>query len=393
MRKLLFLLLLASGFAASAQTNETVSLHLVSPLDYRVFQRQTVSNGVITVECVLHTKKMRGALTELDRLEARLVDDSASTNSIGQWQPLPFDNRVRHFRAELLAPAGGWYRLEVRLRSGSATVSEATVEHVGIGEIFVVAGQSNSANHGEGKQQAKNPLVVAFGNGQWQPAADPEPGASGKGGSFMPAFGDAMADRFKVPIGIVPIGVGSTSVREWLPRGDAMAAPPTTGLNTILIGSNRWVSAGDLFDKIVSVENEFGTNGFRAVLWHQGESDTHQPPDREISPATYRQYLQRVIEASRTIAGWHVPWFVAQVSYHSPEDQGSPELRAAQKSLVTDGIALAGPNTDELGPEFRQDNGKGIHMNPRGLQRHGELWAQLVGAWLEQELASKPAAQ
>lgn len=393
MRKLLFLLLLTFAFAASAQTNETVNLRLISPLDYQVFQRQTVSNGVITVECVLHTKKLRGVLTELDRLEARLVDVSASTNPTGQWQPLPFDNRVRHFRAELPAPAGGWYRLEVRLLSGSATVSEATVEHVGVGEIFVVAGQSNSANHGEGKQHATNLLVVAFGKDQWQPAADPEPGASGNGGSFMPAFGDAMADKFKVPIGIVPIGVGSTSVREWLPRGDAMAAPPTTGLNTILIGSNRWVSAGDLFDKIIGIENAFGITGFRAVLWHQGESDIHQPPDREISPGTYRQYLQRVIEASRAAAGWRVPWFVAQVSYHTPEDQGSRELRAAQKSLVTDGIALAGPNTDELGPEFRQDNGKGVHMNPRGLQRHGELWAQLVGAWLEQQLASKSAAQ
>jgi hypothetical protein len=392
MRKLLLLLFLASGFVASAQTNESVILHLVSPLDYQVFQRQNASNGTIIIECSLETKA-RGTLTDLDRLEARLVDSSASKNSSDQWQPLPFDNRVRRFRAELPALAGGWYRLEVRLLSGKAIVSQASADHVGVGEVFVVAGQSNSANHGEGKQHATNALVVAFGKGRWQPAADPEPGASGTGGSFMPAFGDAMADKFKVPIGIVPIGVGSTSVREWLPRGDAMAAPPTTGLNTILISSNHWISAGDHFNKIITVENEFGTNGFRAVLWHQGESDVRQAPDREITPATYRQYLQHVIDVSRAAAGWRVPWFIAQVSYHTPEDQGSPELRAAQKSLVTDGIALAGPNTDELGPEFRQDNGRGIHMNARGLQRHGELWAQFVGVWLEQQLASKPASQ
>jgi len=258
-----------------------------------------------------------------------------------------------------------------------------------VGEVFVIAGQSNSANHGEGKQHAQNPLVVAFGDGHWQPAADPEPGATGKGGSFMPAFGDAMAEKFKVPVGIVAIGVGSTSVREWLPGGDHMAAPPDTGRNTILIASNSWISTGDLFDKIVDVEKQFGTNGFRALLWHQGESDNHEAPDRQISPATYAKYLQRVIESSRAVAGWRVPWFVAQVSYHSPQDIGSPELRAAQKSLVTDGIALAGPNTDELGPEFRQNNGKGIHLNARGLQRHGEMWAELVGAWLQQQLDAK----
>jgi hypothetical protein len=184
----------------------------------------------------------------------------------------------------------------------------------------------------------------------------------------------------------VPIGVGSTSVREWLPSGDAVAAPPDTGHNVILVASNSWVCTGELFNRILEVEKHFGTNGFRAVLWHQGESDSHEPPDRQITPATYRQYLQCIIESSRTAAGWRVPWFVAQASYHSPQDTGWPELRAAQKSLATDGIALAGPNTDELGPEFRQNNGQGVHFNARGLQRHGELWAGLVGAWLEQEL-------
>jgi hypothetical protein len=390
-RKSIFLLAICCTGIVRAQTNAPVKLDLISPLDYQVFQRQSRSDGKIILETLLESKA-RGALTNLEKLEARLIGPLTNANNPEPWQTLPFDNRVRHFRAELRAPAGGWYRVQVRLVAGGTNATEAQVDHVGIGEVFVIAGQSNSANHGEEKQRAKNPLVVAFGNGHWQPAADPEPGASGKGGSFMPAFGDAMAEKFKVPVGLVAIGEGSTSVREWLPTGDALAAPPDTGRNTILIGSNSWVSTGELFDRIATVEKLFGSNGFRAVLWHQGESDNHEPPDRQISPATYRQYLQRIIESSRAAAGWRVPWFVAQASYH-PQDIGSPELRAAQKSLATEGIALAGPNTDELGPEFRQNNGKGIHFNARGLQRHGELWAQLVGAWLEQQLTAPPAAK
>jgi hypothetical protein len=389
MRTLLVLLAVSFACLARAQTNEMVNLNLASPLNFQVFQRQTQTGGKVVIEFFLETT-LRGTLTNLDKLEARLVGKSFDGELSGDWQALPFDNRVRRFRTEIAAPAGGWYRLEVRLIGGGTNVAEAVVEHVGVGEIFLVAGQSNAANHGEGRQQPKSNLVVAFGNGRWQPAADPEPGASGKDGSFMPAFGDAMAERFKVPIGLVPLAEGSTSVREWLPKGDAMAAPPTTGRNTILVGSNMWVSAGTLFDRISGAEQPFGTNGFRALLWHQGESDSRQPPDREITSAQYRRYLQRVIETSRAAAGWRVPWFVAQVSYHTPEDTGTPELRAAQKSLVTDGLALAGPDTDALGMEFRQNNGRGIHFNPRGLQRHGELWAELVGAWLEQRLAVKP---
>ncbi|HEV2692188.1 MAG TPA: sialate O-acetylesterase [Verrucomicrobiae bacterium] len=374
MKKLsLLLFALLSVAQLHAQPNETVKLNLISPLDYQVFQRQTHDDGKITVDIALDTTA-RGTLTNLDTLEVRLTGFDA-------WQSLPFDSRVRRFRTELAAPAGGWYRLEVRLGGGEVVVS-AVVEHVGVGEVFVIAGQSNSANHGEEKQSATNSHVVAFGNGRWQPAADPEPGASGKGGSFMPAFGDAMAKRFDVPIGLVPLGVGSTSVREWLPPGDAVAAPSDTGRNVVLVGSNSWACTGELFDRITAVEKQFGPEGFRAMLWHQGESDSHEPVDRQITPAQYRQYLQRVIEASRAQAGWRVPWFVAQASYHSPMDKGSPELRAAQKSLATDGIALAGPNTDTLGPEFRQNNGQGVHFNARGLQRHGQMWADNVGSWL-----------
>lgn len=392
MRLSVLLLLVFSTFLASAQTNSPIRLNLTSPLDYQVFQRQTASNGAVIIDCSIETTA-RGGLTNFDGLVARLVIVSTNGDAPGPWRQLPFDNRVRRFHAEIPSYAGGWYRLEVQLLGSDGkignVVTEADVEHVGVGEVFVIGGQSNSANHGEEKQRAKSPLVVSFGDGHWQPAADPEPGATGKGGSFMPAFGDAMAEKFHVPIGLVAIGVGSTSVREWLPRGDAMAAPPDTGRNTILVAPNSWVSTGELFDHIVDVEKQFGTNGFRALLWHQGESDSHEAPDRRISPDTYRKYLQRVIESSRAAAGWRVPWFVAQASYHSPQDTGSPELRAAQKSLATDGIALAGPNTDELGPEFRQNHGKGIHLNARGLQRHGQMWAELVGTWLEQELASK----
>lgn len=367
-----------------AQTNEGVNIRLTSPADFQVFQRQTSAGGKVIIEGALEMPG-HAALTNLNTLEARLVADSGANS----WTVLPFDHRVRGFRGELPCPARGWFRLELRLVGGGQTGLAATVAHVGVGEIFLVAGQSNSANHGETQQQANSPLVVAFGNGAWQPARDPEPGASGRGGSFLPAFGDALAEKFRVPVALVPLGVGSTSVREWLPRGELMAAPPPTGLNTLTVGSNRWASTGVLFEKVTAAESFFGANGFRAVLWHQGESDAHQPPDREITPAQYRQYLAQVITASRAAAGWRVPWFVAQASYHSPEDTGSPELRAAQKSLVTDGLALAGPDTDALGPEFRQNNGRGVHFNEAGLRQHGRLWAEAVSPWLAQQLAGK----
>src|SRR5262249_30593814 len=124
------------------------------------------------------------------------------------------------FQASISLPAGGWYRLEFRGTHDEKIVAETSLPHLGVGEVFVVAGQSNAGNYGSEVQQPKTGLVASFDGKLWRPANDPQPGAGGKGGSFMPAFGDEMAKRFDVPIGVVPIAVGSTSVREWLPKGE-----------------------------------------------------------------------------------------------------------------------------------------------------------------------------
>ena len=106
-------------------------------------------------------------------------------------------------------------------------ISDAAVEHVGVGEVFVVAGQSNSANHGAEKLSTQTERVVTFDGKAWELCRDPQPGASGRGGSFLPPFGDAMARRVRVPVGFIACGIGGSSVREWLPKGSRFAIPPS----------------------------------------------------------------------------------------------------------------------------------------------------------------------
>jgi len=92
-------------------------------------------------------------------------------------------------------------------------------------------------------------------------------------------------------------------------------------------------SDGTLFNGMMTRINQLGVHGFRAVLWHQGESDSHQPPEHEITAETYHRMLQQIILATRNQAGWNIPWFVAQVTYHTPEDTSCPPIREAQRSL------------------------------------------------------------
>lgn len=340
---------------------------LASPSEYQVFQRKTKTQGTIDVQ---------GPVPEgCDRLEV-CVDSG--------WHPVALKPGQKTFRTELSVPAGGWYPFQVRAWGGGSLRAAQAVPHVGVGEVFVIAGQSNSCSFGSERQRTASGRVAAFDGTKWQLANDPQPGAEGAGGSFMPAFGDLLQERFDVPIGIVAVGAGGTSVREWLPKGDRMDRLPTTGSHVRAVGPGEWESTGELFDRLTSRLRALGPHGYRAILWHQGESDAGQAradrrnADRQISGSQYQAYLKRLIEASRAACGWPVPWFVAQATYHSEQDPADQEFRDAQAAVCRNGLANPGPDTDALRAEYRD----GVHFNARGLRRHGELWAQRVGNWL-----------
>ncbi len=357
------------------------TLALTAPTEYQVVQRDALQRGTLTI---------RGSLTESGTknpaIEVRLLTDG----KVAEWQTLPATFTSERFETTLKAPAGGWYRLEVRASHDGRVLAETAVEHVGVGEVFVVAGQSNSANHGAEKQVTKTGRVASFDGTKWQLANDPQPGASGGGGSFLPPLGDALATRFDVPVGFVACGIGATSVREWLPKGARFPNPPTIESRVQKLASGEWESRGEAFEMFISRIKPLGPKGFRAVLWHQGESDANQrDTTRTLAGPLYREYLTKIIRESRREIGWEAPWFVAQVSYHVPGDEASPEIREAQVSLAKDGLALAGPDSDSLKSEWREANGQGVHFSGPGLRQHAALWAEKVAPWLEEQLGSK----
>jgi hypothetical protein len=229
--------------------------------------------------------------------------------------------------------------------------------------------------------------VSAFDGHGWQLANDPQPGAAGTKGSFMPALGDALVERFHVPVGFVACGVGGTSVREWLPSGTTFPNPPTVESRVVRLPDGTWASKGQLYAKLLASMKAVGPLGFRAVLWHQGESDANQQDaSRTLQGRLYREYLEKIISESRRKVGWEVPWFVARASYHTPADEGSPEIRDAQASLWRDGVALEGPDTDALKSAFREKNGQGVHFSGAGLREHAARWAEKLVPWLDGQL-------
>ena len=372
-------------WTAHAQIFVNPTLTVLSPLDYQVVQRNAESIGMVSLEV-----KTDLALSQDDAIEYRI---HFSSEHVSPWEKLNGTSDEGMCRAKVPLPAGGWYRLEVRLTSDEAMVATAEVKHFGIGEVFVVAGQSNSANHGEERQQTQTARVVNFDGTAWQLANDPQPGASGQGGSFVPPLGDALVSQFNVPVGFVTCGIGATSVREWLPRGTRFPNPPTIEsrvrqVKAAIDGEEMWESDGQAFEMFLKRLRPLGTNGFRAVLWHQGESDANQrDASRTLAGDLYYDYLSQIIYQSRKDLGWDAPWMVAQVSYHVPGDEASEEIRAAQALLWKQGVALEGPDSDSLKGDLREGNGQGVHFSGKGLREHANRWAAKISPWLRDALA------
>lgn len=378
MKLRLSLVLIAVICCVSAVAQDAM-VTVSSPLDYQVFQRRTRLHGTILV---------RGGVLTAIKVEARVEGPSLEGPLPGGWRRMTVDAAHRQFSGKLPVIAGGFYRVEIRATDAAGKRALITVPNVGVGEVFVISGQSNSTNYGEVRQKTETEMVASFSGTEWALADDPQPGVqdNSKDGSFIPSFGDALYRRYHVPIGIASVGHGSTSVRQWLPAGTAIHVMPTMTKYVKKDGDGTLVSDGALFDGMMTRIRQLGPHGFRALLWHQGESDSHQPPEHEIDATTYRSMMVILIRASRKKAGWNFPWFVAQASYHTPEDSRSPPIREAQRSLWKRDLAMEGTDSDTLTAAYRQNGGKGTHMNDAGLKAHGLLWADKVSIYLDKIL-------
>ena len=119
----------------------------------------------------------------------------------------------------------------------------------------------------------------------------------------------------------------------------------------------------------------FGTNGVRAVLWHQGESDSLVP----TSATVYFQVLSNIVTRSRAAAGWSVPWGIAEVSFHPSATRAQEEPVAAGQRLGTYTMTncFRGPRTDDFNLEGKLSDT--VHFNTVGLTDHAQQWANALG--------------
>lgn len=335
---------------------------VTAPTPYTVFQRDADNKGLIRFEGFCDRA------VSVDRVEARL--ELMLSGETQPWPGEPIDwtpisctpasgSDAVYFNGSLQVAAGGWYRLKVRGISGESEVFQTSLDKVGVGEIFLVGGQSNAGNSGFTRITPADSRVSAISRNGGDAAfgQDPLHGVNGIRGSAWAPLGERLVKRLGVPVAFVGYGQGGTAVAQWLPESvDSLYPRLKAAIKTVeLLG------------------------GARAILWHQGENDSV----RGTSTLEYKQRLTRIVEQSRLDAVWNprVPWGIAIVSY-SPHSVDHPErMRAvAEGQILTIAnvpYTFTGPTTDDLRDGYRRID-EVSHMNEQGQLEHARRWEEVL---------------
>ena len=120
--------------------------------------------------------------------------------------------------------------------------------------------------------------------------------------------------------------------------------------------------------------------GYRAILLHQGEGDSGIGTKQK----DYAEALMKLIQQTRTDAGYDLIWMVANAAYNPwTSTAANNEILNAQKEVCDEETIFLGPLTDDMdkdsGYRRKQDN---LHFNEEGLKEHGRRWAESITAKL-----------
>ncbi len=334
---------------ASIASYAADQMKLIHPLPHQVIQRTGTEPGLGFADIQVQGVLPKGITDATWEYRVITLADNSIYNR--DWEPFKTKSERDKFKGVVRVQAGGWYRLEVRCRQNDQNLTVGSVEPIGIGEVFIVAGQSYATNCNDEQFLVTDThsRVVAYDSKKqtWAVANDPQPAPDGSdGGSIWPPLGDALAKELNVPVGFANVAVGATSSLQWMPKGN-------------------------LHPRLVSVGQKLGR--FRAVLWQQGESDVIA----KTSASQYVMNLKTIRESAAKAWGFEPPWLLAKSTLHPTvynDPVGESRIRGAIDELIKLPGFLSGPDTDTLKGENRGGIKTRRHFSGIGQRRAAQMW-------------------
>ncbi|GAB4021578.1 sialate O-acetylesterase [Spirosoma koreense] len=334
-------------------------ISITSPVSRMVFQRNSANQATILITGM--------ASPSATTIQAQLLSLTAGQGQDTDWTTLSFLPGSKAFQGTITATAG-WYQLVVRSSSGNTLLDEAHVNRVGIGEVFVLAGQSNMVGGFERQPGAADDRVSCIDfrqaslDEQLLPLAFSHVSYGTNTGPSQPPYiwgrlGDKLVSRLNVPVLFLGAATAATGSDQWKQSADGNVVLDDQPFPYRRLG--------------VVLQHYIARTGVRAILWHQGEGDIYS------SQSAYFNNIQAVIQKTRQQTGFdQLPWVVSRVSY--TQGRYNSNVIAAQNQLIASlNAVFAGPTTDDLqGSDNRL--GDDVHLGGNGLVRFAEKWDQAL---------------
>jgi len=283
MRKYIALFFLLLVAPAQAQDVTVIT----SPVPFQVFQRSTNASGAIYIS-------------------GETTPEATITGVWGDFTlPTLYSDVNGHFEAV-------WPDLAVWQHDLILTIdgTEYTVANVGIGDVYIIAGQSNAVGYGRHLQMYLSTLGLRgamLRSDGWQELADPTGNDTQihAGGSEWPLLATYILER-GVPVAFIPTAVGSTYISQWQP------------------GQTHYQAMTTLIDTLPAPYA-------RALLWQQGEADT------QTAPLIYSAGLMALADDLYT--RYAVPTFAAYL-YKNTNVNAGIDNAIAQRAYIYHGADL-----------------------------------------------------
>ena len=386
--KLILLILLSAKIYAQVT--------ITYPDSRAVFQRNNSNQSTVYIA--------GNYTTFADKVEARAIPrPMMPTQGMAiNWTTIQ-SNPANGYYYGSLNISGGWYDIEVRCWNGTILLGTTSVQRIGIGEVFLIAGQSNATGDSG---------LAAIGN--YGPRANDDrvsvvnyldPPLTNYGSLILPraefsrldstfnispfgtsawcwgALGDTLTKRLNVPIAFFNAGWSGSGADAW-----SASANDSTSTPMNFITYPRGMPYGNLRAALNFYVAQFGV---RAVLWHQGETDNLNSTTQN----NYGIYLKNVIQKSRIHSGKaNLAWVVSKASRYKlinrlPISRIWQPVIDAQNDVIGinanspnyTNLVFDGPATDAyIGPNIRTSDS--VHFVGNGHRILANLWNQKLNA-------------
>lgn len=256
---------------------------------------------------------------------------SETTGESIQWWKKTHRKNILQWNIKLCdIPVGGPYRIESCMTDSEDEGRLWEAEHgdmrhhIYVGDVYIIAGQSNAAGYGKDPISDEPELGVHMfrHNGKWDLASHPLNDSTdteykaiiekmNAGQSPYLHFAKYVKKETGCPIGLIPTALGASPLKQWMPNGS-------------------------LYNNMITMTRDASPIGVKGIFWYQGCADAI-----DGNTENFKNDFEKVIEGWRHEFGKDIPVFMFQLNrLVCQSTEGSDKswscIRAMQRKTAKD---------------------------------------------------------